>query len=211
MNWRDGAGNGREAASVRRPDRAQRAGFRGAGDADTRFRNFPSKNRVVVYSPASRLCAWRRASTSLNSLQKSAHHISTWKRGEEIWCALFRPEPEMFNHHHPVLAETDIGEIAMSATASHSCMIRVKAELHADDGEDFWTLTSDDLPGLLLGGRDLKALHADTPAVIQSLFKHNYGTEVNILPVAEAKNLAADVPPPKLALPETWAAIPIVA
>lgn len=99
----------------------------------------------------------------------------------------------------------------MSATASYFCMIRVKAELHADDGEDFWTLTSDDLPGLLLGGRDLKALHADTPAVIRSLFKHNYGMEVDVLPRAEAKSLAAEVPLPKLALPETWAAIPIVA
>ena len=99
----------------------------------------------------------------------------------------------------------------MSATTSYSCVIRVKAELHADEGHDFWTLTSDDLPGLLLGGRDLKALHADTPTVIQSLFKHSYGMEVNVLPVAEAKDLAARNPLPRLALPDAWTAIPIEA
>ena len=102
-------------------------------------------------------------------------------------------------------------EILMSATKSYSCIVRVKAELHADDGHDFWTLTSDDLPGLLLGGQDLKALHADTPAVIRMLFRHNYGMEVDVLPVAEARDLAAKTPLPQLALPEAWTAIPITA
>ena len=99
----------------------------------------------------------------------------------------------------------------MPATASYSCIIRLKAELKTDNGEQFWTLTSDDLPGLLLGGRDPMALYADTPAVIRSLFKHNYGMDVTVLRAAEVKALAEDTHQPKFSHPGIWTAIPIAA
>ena len=99
----------------------------------------------------------------------------------------------------------------MSATASYSCLIRVEEEHHTDEEDEFWTLTSEDLPGFLLGGRDIESLRADIPVAIRAIFKHNYDMEVNVLRVTEPQNIAQNIPEADLAPPKAWTAIPLAA
>jgi len=47
-----------------------------------------------------------------------------------------------------------------------------------DDGT--WTLTSDNLPGLFLAGRDIGELEADVPDAIRALFHLNYKILVDV-------------------------------
>lgn len=42
----------------------------------------------------------------------------------------------------------------------------------------FWTITSNELPGLFLGGQDLAALRKDLPAAIELLFRLNYKLDI---------------------------------
>lgn len=42
-----------------------------------------------------------------------------------------------------------------------------------EDGN--WMITSDDLPGLILGGKDLPALLRDLPKAVKILLEKNYG------------------------------------
>ena len=44
----------------------------------------------------------------------------------------------------------------------------------------YWILTSDDLAGLLLCGKDLKKLRSDVPAAIKMLLKLNSKIEVHM-------------------------------
>lgn len=94
------------------------------------------------------------------------------------------------------------------ATTTYSCVIRVTEECSTEDGTEFWVLTSNDLPGLLLGGRDLDALRADVPDAIRILFRENYGMEVRVLRATEPKALASGVPEAEHPPPVTWTAIP---
>ena len=66
------------------------------------------------------------------------------------------------------------------ASTSYSCIIRVAEERYQGAGDDFWVLTSEDLPGLLLGGRNIEALRSDTPKAIELLFERNYDTKVSV-------------------------------
>ena len=93
------------------------------------------------------------------------------------------------------------------ATKSYSCVIKVDEELR--EGE-FWVLTSEDLPGLLLSGRDLDALRADTPEVIKQLFKMNYDMDVSVHPVFDVQTIAKQVVEPYRAppmVPLVWSAV----
>ena len=47
-----------------------------------------------------------------------------------------------------------------------------------DDG--FWNITSPNLPGLFLAGKDLTKLMEDVPYVIQTLFLLNYKMRVEV-------------------------------
>ena len=99
----------------------------------------------------------------------------------------------------------------MPATSSYSCIIRVVEEHREEEGDEFWVITSDDLPGLLLGGRDLEALRADTPEAIRILFDKNYGLDVHVLRATEPRKLASGVPEAELSPPFAWTAIPTAA
>jgi hypothetical protein len=68
----------------------------------------------------------------------------------------------------------------------------------------FWSLTSDNLPGLFLAGQDLPALRNELPDVIKKLFELNYSMDVEV-------RLLLDNPPARPnpnASARTWAAIP---
>ena len=100
------------------------------------------------------------------------------------------------------------------ANTSYSCVIPVKEEHVTDEtGTDhFWVLTSDVLPGFVLGGRDLEALHSDVPDAIRILFKENYGVEVDVFRVIEPKHIGQGVPNPGAhATPTAWTAVPLAA
>ena len=96
------------------------------------------------------------------------------------------------------------------AKSSYSCVIPVAQEFIKDEtGTDkFWTLTSDSLPGFVMGGRDLDALHSDVPDAIRILFKHNYDMDVDVLRVTAPQDIARDIPESELSAPEAWTAIP---
>lgn len=97
------------------------------------------------------------------------------------------------------------------ARTRYSCVIPVKEEHVTDEygNDDFWVLTSDVLPGFVLGGRDLDALHADVPDAIRILFKENFDMNVEVRRVAAPESLkeGISVPLPKAA----WTAIPLAA
>jgi len=96
------------------------------------------------------------------------------------------------------------------ASQSYSTVITVKEDKREGG---YWVLFSEDLPGLLLCGKDLSALRADTPTAIQRLFQLNYRMEVMVHPVADSKTLRQGGPlegyqSPAL-LPQAWAAVPL--
>ena len=97
------------------------------------------------------------------------------------------------------------------ATTAYSCVIPVKEEHVTDEygGDDFWMLTSDVLPGFVLGGRDLDAVHADMPDAIRILFKENYGMDVDVRRVTTPESLKEGSRAPLA--PKAWTAIPLAA
>ena len=97
------------------------------------------------------------------------------------------------------------------ARTSYSCVIPVKEERVTDEygSDDFWVLTSEVLPGFVLGGRDLEELHAEVPEVIRFLFKENFDMNVEVRRVTAPESLkeGVTVPNPKTA----WTAFPLAA
>lgn len=96
------------------------------------------------------------------------------------------------------------------AKSSYSCVIPVTQECIKDETgtDEFWTLTSDSLPGFVMGGRDLEAMHSDVPDAIRILFKHNYDMDVDVFRVTAPQDIARDIPESELSTPEAWTAIP---
>ncbi len=74
-----------------------------------------------------------------------------------------------------ILTDWSPNEGKQMTNAPYSCVIPVKEEHVTDEtGTDhFRVLTSDVLPGFVLGGRDLEALHSDVPDAIRILFKED--------------------------------------
>ena len=66
------------------------------------------------------------------------------------------------------------------ANNTYSNIINIKEKLHQGA---HWTITSANLPGLFLGGKDLKALRNDIPIAIKSLYRMNHGMDVEVRPV----------------------------
>ena len=62
-------------------------------------------------------------------------------------------------------------------------LINVLIEPHKE--ENMFSVTSRDLPGLFLAGRDLSALVADLPAAIKLLFNLNYQMDVQVFRATE--------------------------
>ena len=58
--------------------------------------------------------------------------------------------------------------------------IPVKEDFTTVDGKGFYTLTSDVLPGFVLGGVDIAELHKDVPDAIRIIYTENMGVEVSI-------------------------------
>jgi hypothetical protein len=52
----------------------------------------------------------------------------------------------------------------------------------------FWTITSKRLPGLFLGGQELKLLREDLPVAIKLLFKANYSIDVEVAVLVDGPN-----------------------
>ena len=100
------------------------------------------------------------------------------------------------------------------AKRSYSCVIPVKEEHVTDDSgtEHFWILTSDILPGFVLGGRDLEALHNDVPDAIRILFKEEYAMDVDVYRVTKPQHIRHDDPDPVMhGEPAAWTAVPLKA
>lgn len=60
---------------------------------------------------------------------------------------------------------------------------QVSVQLTHNKDWNLFSLTSPELPGLLLAGRDLVALYADVPAVIKGLYKLDCGLDVEVRPL----------------------------
>ena len=69
------------------------------------------------------------------------------------------------------------------ANSGYSCVIQVN-ENYREGGH--WELTSKNVPGLYLAGKDLSALRADVPNVIKVLFKNNYDLAVEVRAVVDS-------------------------
>ncbi|MDH5573260.1 MAG: hypothetical protein OEY89_15975 [Gammaproteobacteria bacterium] len=68
------------------------------------------------------------------------------------------------------------------ADKNYSYLINVEEDFR--EGE-YWVLTSKQLPGLFLSGKDLKTLRADVPNVIKTLYRLNYEMDVDVRLVCE--------------------------
>lgn len=92
-------------------------------------------------------------------------------------------------------------------TIEYTCIINVKEHLKSSE---FWELTSADLPGFYLGGKDLSALRSDIPTAIKLLFEKNYDIQVdvrlNIEPIALTQRSSDS---PCVASPRSFTAIPL--
>jgi hypothetical protein len=66
----------------------------------------------------------------------------------------------------------------VSASCDYSKPIMVGLRYSREAG--LFALTSPDLPGLLLAGRDPSQLWADVPAVIKAMYRVGYGMEVEV-------------------------------
>lgn len=76
-------------------------------------------------------------------------------------------------------------------------------------GEDgLFYITSDDVPGLFLAGKDMDALFRDVPKVIKVLFEKNFGLNVRVL---RAEKYTKEEPKPyiKTHASESWGAFPL--
>lgn len=93
----------------------------------------------------------------------------------------------------------------MVASSTYSTVISLHIEANREDG--FYAISSKDLPGLVLGGKDLFALLKDVPAAIALLFKLNYGLKVQVTP-ADGKIQKTPEPKEWQPLPHTFVAVP---
>ena len=72
------------------------------------------------------------------------------------------------------------------AETTHSVIVRLTASLREGN---YWVVTSDNLPGLLLCGKDRHQLFADVPSVVQKLMELNYGLHVQVAPLVEPQSV----------------------
>lgn len=91
-------------------------------------------------------------------------------------------------------------------SCNYASVIRVSEEMHEGC---YWVLTSGDLAGFLLCGKDIKKLRADIPVAIKTLFKVNYNMDVEVSALAEPSKVVKCKRKSDMPLPESWAAIPI--
>ncbi len=89
---------------------------------------------------------------------------------------------------------------------SYSCIINIKEE-YREGG--VWSLTSPDLPGLFLAGRELSVLRNDIPKAIQVLFKRNYDMDVEVRLLVDATEMSKKVDRP-IEKPTRWTAFPYI-
>ena len=94
------------------------------------------------------------------------------------------------------------------ANSGYSCFIRVD-ENYREHGH--WELTSKNLPGLFLAGKDLNALRADVPNVIKVLFKNNYDLVADVRPVVDSCAVKGGCNIAEHVKPGYWSASPIAA
>jgi predicted RNase H-like HicB family nuclease len=66
------------------------------------------------------------------------------------------------------------------ASSSYASLININVEY---DRQGHWVLSSKDLPGLLLSGKQLDALFNDVPNAIKLLYKLNYQMDVTVNPI----------------------------
>lgn len=86
-----------------------------------------------------------------------------------------------------------------------SCLITTKTVLRE---ECYWVITSNDLPGLLLSGKDLKKLVIDMPNVIKSLFKMNFGADVRVFKVISPTEIKKEQSQEVIDPNSQWSTIP---
>lgn len=67
-------------------------------------------------------------------------------------------------------------------SSSYTTLINISLE---HDKQGLWVLTSKDLPGLLLAGKELENLFNDVPNAIKLLYQVNYGMNVSVTPVLD--------------------------
>ncbi len=96
------------------------------------------------------------------------------------------------------------------ASKAYSTVIRVNEELREGN---YWMVTSDDLPGMILGGRDILKLREDVPNVIKSLFELNCGMKVDVYPAVKLKEMTSKKPTRQNVVSRLsdWTAIPHLA
>ncbi len=94
-------------------------------------------------------------------------------------------------------------------TQGYATTISVHA-LSADD--DGWHLIeSEDLPGLLLAGKNLPALEADIPAAIKLIYRLNYGMNVDVRRHIRPEAMQTQQLPVKMSDTESWVVVPLAA
>ena len=91
------------------------------------------------------------------------------------------------------------GDGQLPRNTQDSFLIRTIQE-QKEDG--FWTITSEDLPGLFLAGKDLFSISAEVPEAIKMLFSLNHNMAVDVKMAVDP--VGRGVPP----APEEYFAIP---
>jgi hypothetical protein len=93
------------------------------------------------------------------------------------------------------------------ASETYTSVVRVREELR--EGK-FWMLTSEDMPELLLGGKNLDLLRKDVPNVIKMLFKLNSNIDVEIRPNVKPSEMTTKRPTTQVYNRLTdWTVIPL--
>lgn len=90
----------------------------------------------------------------------------------------------------------------MVESGQKSYVINIKVELR-DGG--FFTLNTEDLPGLCLLGKDPIRLIKQVPELVKKLFKLNFEADVLVIPVSKA--VLPKCPTEDLVQVKTWTAI----
>jgi len=91
------------------------------------------------------------------------------------------------------------------ATSSYLTVARTKIE-YREGG--YWVITSDEVPGMLMAGKDPRSLYADIPNVIKMLYKLNYQLDVQVSEVVARPRFIkrSDAQPThQLKSPKSWA------
>lgn len=88
----------------------------------------------------------------------------------------------------------------------YSCVITSKAVLRE---EGYWVITSNDLPGMLLSGKDLHKLVIDIPNVIKVLFKKNFGADVNVLKTISPSEIKKKPLEESIEPSSQWTTVPV--